>query len=53
MIYDEVKKDYIDMMIRKMKQRTDNFGADALWENYINNKILNKYIRFCRISKNE
>ena len=53
LICNEVKNDYKNMMERKLVQRTETFGADALWDNYINNKILNKYIRFRRISKND
>lgn len=50
-IIDATEKDYMNMMERNMKFQSDEFGAEALWDNYLKNEILNKYIVFRRISK--
>ena len=34
-----------------MKYQSQRFGANTLWDNYLNNENLNKYISFRRISK--
>lgn len=50
-IYDATKADYKNMMVRNMKYQSQRFGANTLWDNYLNNENLNKYISFRRISK--
>ena len=39
------------MMERNIKFKSEEWGADALWDNYLKNETLNKYISFRRISK--
>lgn len=46
-----VEKEFTDMMGRNMKFQSEAFGIEALWDNYLKNEILNKYISFRRISK--
>ena len=43
--------DFEDMMERKLTHPSEAFGAEALWDNYLKDKILNKYMKFRRISK--
>ena len=50
-ILNESYKEYNNMMERKMTHPSEEFGAEALWNNYLNNKILNNYMSFRRISK--
>lgn len=50
-ILNETKKDYDNMMKRKMTHPTEEFGAEALWNNYLNNELLTKYMEFRRVSK--
>lgn len=50
-IYNATKADYKNMVRRNMKYQSQRFGANTLWDNYLNNENLNKYISFRRISK--
>ena len=50
-IYNASSKDYRNMMERKLTHPSEEFGAEALWDNYLKDKILNKYMKFRRISK--
>lgn len=50
-IIQAAKDDYKDMMSRNIKYQSDAFAAEALWDNYLKNELLNKYITFRRISK--
>lgn len=50
-IYQEAYSDYKDMMGRKLDNPTEAFGAEALWDNYLNNELLNNYMSFRRVSK--
>ncbi|AMD17421.1 hypothetical protein TL18_04940 [Methanobrevibacter sp. YE315] len=45
------KEDYKDMMSRNIKFQSDAFAAEALWDNYLKNEVLNKYVEFRRIRK--
>lgn len=45
--------DYKNMMQRKLNNPTVEFGAEALWDNYLNNEVLNKYMSFRRVSKDD
>lgn len=50
-IIEKSEEDFVNMMARNMKFQSDALGAEMLWENYLKNKLLNKYITFRRISK--
>ncbi|MBQ2613533.1 MAG: hypothetical protein IJG19_06645 [Methanobrevibacter sp.] len=50
-IIQAAKDDYKDMMSRNIKYQSDAFAAEALWDNYLKNEVLNNYIEFRRISK--
>lgn len=41
-----------DMSKRNSKFKNDFFAAEALWYNYLNDDVLNKYMEFWRIRKN-
>ena len=43
--------DYYNMMERNLELKSDEVGAEILWDNYLKNEILNKYISFRWISK--
>lgn len=45
------KNDYYHMMERNLKFQSDSFAAEALWDNYLKNEVLNMYLSFRRISK--
>ena len=45
------KDNYYNMMERNLKFQNDSFEAEILWDNYLMNEVLNKYISFRRISK--
>lgn len=50
-IIQAAKDDYNNMMKRNLKFKSEDWGADALWDNYLKNETLNKYKSFRRISK--
>ncbi len=44
--------DFYDMMEKRLNKKFDeDVAVEVLWNNYLNNELLNKYMKFRRVSK--